>query len=58
MFKLPENKKRFERYVNFEFYKLFISSCRFSFVFERYVNFEFYKLGYQGWEQMGSLRDM
>ena len=33
----------FERYVNFEFYKTEISSCRALVKFERYVNFEFYK---------------
>ena len=34
----------FERYVNFEFYKLILDANIAKFAFERYVNFEFYKL--------------
>ena len=33
----------FERYVNFEFYKLGAGKSSVSDWFERYVNFEFYK---------------
>ena len=35
--------ERFERYVNFEFYKTLTTCIGISFKFERYVNFEFYK---------------
>ena len=36
----------FERYVNFEFYKLSSVEAIKASQFERYVNFEFYKLIY------------
>ena len=34
---------KFERYVNFEFYKTAFEDTAISVLFERYVNFEFYK---------------
>ena len=37
------NKFKFERYVNFEFYKTHLIQKVIISVFERYVNFEFYK---------------
>ena len=41
---LNKLEDKFERYVNFEFYKLKSVSVVLSSTFERYVNFEFYKL--------------
>ena len=34
---------RFERYVNFDFYKTSVICCYHYLKFERYVNFDFYK---------------
>ena len=34
---------KFERYVNFEFYKTMKLTIKDKLKFERYVNFEFYK---------------
>ena len=39
----PNLNLRFERYVNFEFYKTYATYIILSTPFERYVNFEFYK---------------
>ena|GEM_PF-6509890 len=51
-------KSKFERYVNFEFYKTVISLKLWCCVFERYVNFEFYKTGVSKMTEQESLRDM
>ena len=48
----------FERYVNFEFYKLILDANIAKFAFERYVNFEFYKLPFEFREAQTCLRDM
>ncbi len=34
---------KFERYVNFDFYKTIVTLETSTSVFERYVNFDFYK---------------
>ena len=39
--------EKFERYVNFEFYKTQRQQPKQYSMFERYVNFEFYKTIYQ-----------
>ena len=49
---------RFERYVNFEFYKTDNNVIKALEVFERYVNFEFYKTLNYLIIQMKCLRDM
>ena len=48
----------FERYVNFEFYKLESARAALTALFERYVNFEFYKLLAYLAKWFTSLRDM
>ena len=40
---IPNLNLRFERYVNFEFYKTALDLDTLLILFERYVNFEFYK---------------
>ena len=49
---------KFERYVNFEFYKTIHSCAISSVLFERYVNFEFYKTKSETIDKGVSLRDM
>ena len=54
----PNLNLRFERYVNFEFYKTNgITNERVA-KFERYVNFEFYKTGKKKYMKYLRLRDM
>ena len=56
--RLKQERKQFERYVNFEFYKLIMLILIYTLVFERYVNFEFYKLRLLTAEIKVGLRDM
>ena len=49
---------RFERYVNFEFYKTITALALSVALFERYVNFELYKTGHTPARFRECLRDM
>ena len=50
--------EKFERYVNFEFYKPHVQDKHLGIMFERYVNFEFYKPQNISTQLKVCLRDM